>query len=120
MSENLRPPWKPGQSGNPAGYSRGRRLTDAVLKLIDDEGAEEEIARKWLDAIRSGDFRYFKEFIDRVEGKTVDRHEVAGLDGAPFVSTPTPEALTGGAALLVALGIARKLPENSGSGPDLG
>ena len=28
--ENLRPPWHPGTSGNPAGYSRGRRISDAI------------------------------------------------------------------------------------------
>jgi hypothetical protein len=28
--ENLRPPWQPGTSGNPAGYSRGRRISDAI------------------------------------------------------------------------------------------
>ena len=30
--ENLRPPWPPGTSGNPAGYSRGRPLRG--LKMI--------------------------------------------------------------------------------------
>src|SRR5271157_629627 len=30
--ENLRPPWPPGTSGNPAGYSRGRPLRE--LKMI--------------------------------------------------------------------------------------
>src|SRR5271166_397598 len=40
--ENLRPPWQPGTSGNPAGYSRGRRISDAIKELIDEMGLERE------------------------------------------------------------------------------
>ena len=32
--ENLHPPWPPGTSGNPAGYSRGRRISDAIERLM--------------------------------------------------------------------------------------
>ena len=35
--ENLRSPWKPGESGNPNGHSRQRRVTDAIHKLIEDQ-----------------------------------------------------------------------------------
>ena len=31
---NLGPPWPPGTSGNPAGYSRGRRISDAIDRLM--------------------------------------------------------------------------------------
>ena len=41
---NLRPPWRPGQSGNPAGYSRARRRRDALLRLLDGGSAEDELA----------------------------------------------------------------------------
>jgi hypothetical protein len=34
--ENLRPPWQPGTSGNPAGYSRGRRISDAIEQRMDE------------------------------------------------------------------------------------
>jgi hypothetical protein len=33
---NLGPPWPPGTSGNPAGYSRGRRISDAIERLIEE------------------------------------------------------------------------------------
>ncbi len=36
--QNLRPPWQPGTSGNPAGYSRGRRISDAIENMIDEHG----------------------------------------------------------------------------------
>ncbi len=41
--ENLTP-WQPGQSGNPAGHSRGRRIAAAITRLIDEKGLEREIA----------------------------------------------------------------------------
>ena len=75
---NLRPPWTPGESGNPAGYSRGRRVSDALNTVLNDLGAHEKLARVWLakavgDKTALGDldpdFRYFKELLDRVDGK---------------------------------------------------
>ena len=36
--ENLRSPWQPGTSGNPAGYSQGRRISDAIENMIDEQG----------------------------------------------------------------------------------
>lgn len=77
--ENLRPkPWQPGQSGNPKGYSRRRRLQDALLKHIEDSGLDGEIVRTWL-AMALGDkaklagkepeFQWFKLLVDTVDGK---------------------------------------------------
>ncbi len=40
--ENLRQPWQPGTSGNPAGYSQGRRISDAMEGLIDELGLQRE------------------------------------------------------------------------------
>jgi len=37
---NLRPPWAPGTSGNPFGYSQGRRISDAIERYIDEHGLE--------------------------------------------------------------------------------
>ena len=42
--ENLRQPWQPGTSGNPAGYSRGRRISDAIENMIDELGLERSFA----------------------------------------------------------------------------
>lgn len=65
---NLRP-FAPGQSGNPAGHSRARRVTAALMALIDERGGERKLAEMWLDAAEAGDFKFFKELLDRVEGK---------------------------------------------------
>ncbi len=42
--ENLRPPWPKGTSGNPAGYSRGRRISDVIKTQIEELGLTEEFA----------------------------------------------------------------------------
>src|SRR5271157_6100321 len=39
---NLGPPWPPGTSGNPAGYSRGRRISDAIERLIEEMAPDRE------------------------------------------------------------------------------
>ena len=40
--ENLRPPWPPGTSGNPAGYSRVRRISDAIESQIEEKALDRE------------------------------------------------------------------------------
>ena len=48
--ENLRPPWPPGTSGNPAGYIRGRRISDAIERLMEEMALDREFgatAGRW-------------------------------------------------------------------------
>jgi len=91
--EHLRPqPWQPGQSGNPKGYSQGRRVTDAVVKLIEERGLESGLAAVWVAKAlgdskalgdRNPDFRFFKELLDRIEGKTPEM--IITQQGLPVV-----------------------------------
>jgi hypothetical protein len=60
--------WAPGQSGNPAGHSRGRRFTNGILDLITEKSADREIAKVWLREVLAGNRHYFKMLLDRVEG----------------------------------------------------
>ena len=39
---NLGPPWPPGTSGNRAGYSCGRRISDAIDRLIEEMAPDRE------------------------------------------------------------------------------
>lgn len=87
--ENLQPPWQPGQSGNPAGYSARRRVTDALVKVIAEKGADHPLAMTWLAMAlgdtaalkgRKPDFRFFKELLDRTEGKVPDKLAVVDED----------------------------------------
>lgn len=45
--ENLRPPWKPGESGNPKG--RPRRLISALVKELREQGFENVTAGRLIE-----------------------------------------------------------------------
>jgi hypothetical protein len=66
--------FKPGVSGNPNGRPSTRRFTARLREALDKNDGEMTKAMVNVACQRAlrGDFRYFKEIIDRVEGK-VDR-----------------------------------------------
>jgi hypothetical protein len=66
-------PWKPGQSGNPNG--RPRNSVTAMLKAVDPETSK-EIKDKLIELAKKGDLQAIREFIDRTDGKVVDKHQV--------------------------------------------
>jgi len=67
--------FKPGVSGNPSGRPSTRRLTAKLREALDrDDGAMiKALVNVACQRALKGDFRYFKEIIDRVEGKVPDR-----------------------------------------------
>jgi hypothetical protein len=72
--------WKPGQSGNAAGYSRGRRISDALSRLIEAKGAADLLAEVWLAKSLEGDPKFFAMLLDRTEGRVAEaREEPVGL-----------------------------------------
>ena len=71
-----------GKSGNPAGRPKGARNMSTILReRLEANGGKsmEEIIDKAIDMAKSGDFKYFQQIYDRLEGKTPDR--LAGPDG---------------------------------------
>ena len=69
--QNLRPPWQPGTSGNPAGYSQGRRLSDAIENMIDELGLERSFAATAI-AMALGHKHTLKQLVkDPVTGEDV-------------------------------------------------
>ena len=114
---NLRPPWKPGESGNPAGYSRARRISSLVEQIIDEHGLTRDFALTWIakalgreDMLvnkktgepRKPEIAWFLSLIERVEGKVPDPPPLsAGVsysdiaDDDPDVE-PRPEPLDPG------------------------
>ncbi len=52
--ENLRPPWPPGTSGNPAGYSRGRRVSDTIKRLIDEKALDRDFGATAITIVAEG------------------------------------------------------------------
>lgn len=87
--QNLRPPWKPGQSGNPGG-----RPKKIITGMIEAELARvvpgDKERRTWLQlmvqaqirqAIK-GDVKSFAEITDRVEGKAMQALQMSGPNGS--------------------------------------
>lgn len=103
MSEHLRPyHFKPGQSGNPAGYSRSRRITDALIRIIENGDVDQELANAILASAlgkrvkdpKTGKFTkpslpWMQLLLERVEGKVTQSIEV----NAPAPETIAPHAI---------------------------
>ena len=65
-TENLRPGWKPGQSGNPHGRPKGSRNRVTLVALVAmDEGAD-AIARKVVEMAKGGDISAARLVIERL------------------------------------------------------
>ena len=83
--KNLRPPYKKGESGNPDGRPLGQRnyatiYRDALIKLAKLNGKtveelEDEILSSGIMLARKGDFRYYKDILDRLHGTAVQKSE---------------------------------------------
>jgi hypothetical protein len=67
--------FKPGVSGNPGGRPSTRKLTAKLREALDKNDGEmiKALVNVACQRALKGDFRYFKEIIDRVEGKVPDR-----------------------------------------------
>ena len=63
---NLRPGWKPGQSGNPKGRPRGSRNRVTLVALAAMEEGADAIARKVVDLAKSGDISAARLIIERL------------------------------------------------------
>ncbi len=80
--KNLRPPWKPGQSGNPAGSQKRKTLEEEVMRLLntslrDGQDAPLDIMAKQIVAhiARGKDTALTRELLKRIWPE-VRRHEV--------------------------------------------
>lgn len=93
--QNLKP-WKPGQSGNPSGKSKGQTVTARLRDLLDavelggkalPDGKQvaDLLAEVIVKNALKGDHRFVSTVMDRIEGKVVDKTEVTGKDGSPLV-----------------------------------
>jgi len=97
----LRPPWQPGQSGNPSGRPKSKPITDAYLRILgepipgDKEGRTfaDALAQKMIKEALNGKVQAASEITDRVEGKITQ--SVSGPDGGPIpIATLTAADLT--------------------------
>lgn len=63
---NLRPAWKPGQSGNPAGRPKGARNATTLVVEALFNGEAEELARKAIEMAKNGDGPVLRAVLDRL------------------------------------------------------
>jgi hypothetical protein len=91
----LRPPWKPGQSGNPSGVKKNKPITDAYEAVLNSPIPGDKSGRTHLQAMAqtvvrkaiTGDLKalaFVIELTDRIEGKATQRTEMTGRDGGPM------------------------------------
>jgi hypothetical protein len=74
----VKPRWKKGESGNPSGRPKGIVCLTSKLRkmLMDDPDNVQQIIDAWTKYAKGGKFPYFKELIDRIDGKQVEKTEV--------------------------------------------
>lgn len=100
---NLRPAWKEGDpSPNPNGRPLGQRnyatlYKEALLKLAKAnnktaEEIEEEMLSKALVSARGGDYRFYKDILDRLYGTAQSKLDLT-TGGQPFNADPETKAL---------------------------
>jgi hypothetical protein len=85
---NLRPPWKPGQSGNPSGRPKRRPITDGYLEIARQKMPPEmcrqlglkpgstyaqALARGQFIKAMKGDVRNANEIREAIEGTATER-----------------------------------------------
>jgi hypothetical protein len=74
----------PGKSGNQGGSSQRQRLTAALRRLLDSkEGLDDALMSMAVGRALKGDFRFFKEILERIDGKVTDKTEVKVVDPPP-------------------------------------
>ncbi len=88
-------PFEKGESGNPNGRPKGQKnyatlYREALIKLgslnnKEPDEIEAEIISKGLLNARSGDYRFYKDVLDRLHGTATNKTEITGKDGQPFV-----------------------------------
>ena len=101
MSKEDLIPYKPGQSGNPAGKKKGTKnsltyLKEAWAMKVDSTdpktGRRKKMPTAMIAAIAQiqrackGDTSAYKEILDRIEGKVAQPMEHAGAGGIPLAA----------------------------------
>ena len=94
-------PCKPGETHNPNGRPLGQRnyatlYREALLKLAEINKKtpielENEIVSNALLAARKGDYRFYKDILDRLYGTPVNHTELTGKNGGAIKVESIPD-----------------------------
>ena len=100
MNEHNLTPFKPGQSGNPAGKPKGVRNRKTIVKealecILDgsDQQVVDAITAAAIAKAMTGDIPAFNSLLDSAYGKLTDKQEISGPDGGPIHVTDTDEEI---------------------------
>lgn len=117
--ENLRPPWKPGESGNPKGRPKGRSITDRLRQIVeqDDGKVADALAKAATKAALKGDFRFWQEILNRLEGAVPVKQITASFDPASM-SEEELDAFIQEAEHALGDGSAPRTPDGGTSAPE--
>ena len=88
--------FKPGECGNPKGRPKDRPLTDALREMLEaNEGKGiADLAAVGFRKAKAGDHRFWKEVMDRIDGKVADRLEATvAADGVTIPEEDMPAFL---------------------------
>lgn len=88
--------WFPkGVSGNPGGRLKGQKnfntlYKEAIEKIaemnkLDPDAVELGIVMKGLDKAHQGDYKFYKDTLDRIHGEAIKKTELTGKDGDGIV-----------------------------------
>ena len=83
-----------GESGNPNGRPPERPLTRALRDVLEANDCEavKAIVQTAVERAKAGDFRYFKEILDRVDGRAREEPSVESEPNPPQISSdPRPD-----------------------------
>ena len=76
---NLRPPWKPGESGNPSGRPKKKPITEMFERIFSDPELVTQFESAVVRSITKGGMAgvmYMKDAADRLEGKVTQPLDV--------------------------------------------
>jgi hypothetical protein len=77
--------------GRPKGAKNFDTLFEEALKRIADTNSttpdefDRDIVAKGLEMARKGDYRFWKDLLDRRFGKALEKHELTGKDGKDLI-----------------------------------
>ena len=75
--------FQPGHTGNPAGYSKGRRLATELFELIEEKAAWRSLAAVTLKGALEGDIAFLRVLFDRLDGPLGEKLDIT-TDGKPL------------------------------------
>lgn len=92
--DNLKEPWKKGESGNPKGYKKGQKNFSTIYKEamkrmanarnMTPEELELVLHEVGLDKALKGNEKFYHQMLDRIHGKPNASLDIGNTDGEPF------------------------------------